>query len=170
MNNVSKNFPESEETQKGHMCNQRQGVRSTKVLNHQVTERTPEEKKRDVLITVYKPKGMMHTKQTGKSPHRSIRGNKYQTILHEIDGNYTWIEPMKNKTEGEMILAWRRALDSVKDQGILPKHQVLENEISAAYIIEIKMMNTTFQIVPPDDHHRNLSEKAIRSGNITSLA
>ena len=54
-------------------------------------------------------------------------------ILHEIDGNYTWIESMKNKTEGEMILAWRRALERMKAQGIVPTHQVLDNEISTAY-------------------------------------
>ena len=34
--NVHKHFPESEETQKGHMQNQRQGVRSTKVRSSQL--------------------------------------------------------------------------------------------------------------------------------------
>ena len=42
----------------------------------------------------------MYTDQTGKFPHRSSRGNRYQMILHEIDGNSAWIEPMKNKIEG----------------------------------------------------------------------
>ena len=36
---------------------------------------------------------------------------------------------MKNKTEGEMILARRRALDRIRYQGIFPKHQVLDNKI-----------------------------------------
>jgi hypothetical protein len=35
--NVAKYFPESEETQKGHMRGQRQGVRSTKRLNQPTT-------------------------------------------------------------------------------------------------------------------------------------
>jgi len=52
----------------------------------------------------------MFTDQTGKFPHSSSRGNNYQMIVHEIDGNSTWVEPMKNRTEGEMILARRRAL------------------------------------------------------------
>ena len=62
-------------------------------------------------------------------------------ILHEIGGKSTWIEPMKNKTEGEMILARRRALERMKVQGIVPNHQVLENEISTAYRMEIKIQS-----------------------------
>ena len=53
-------------------------------------------------------------------------------ILHEIYGNSTWIETMKNKTEGGMILSRRRALERNKVQGIIPTHQVLENEISTS--------------------------------------
>ena len=47
-------------------------------------------------------------------PPRSSRGKKYQMILHEIYGSSTWIEPMKNKIEGEMILARHRALERMK--------------------------------------------------------
>ena len=72
----------------------------------------------------------MYTDHTGKFPHRSIRGNRYQMILHEIDGNSNRIEPMKNKTEGGVILARQRALEQMKEQGIVPTHQVLDNEIS----------------------------------------
>ena len=69
---------------------------------------------------------------------RSIRRNKYQIIIHEIDGNNTWIEPMKNKTEGGTILAWSRALEQMKAQGIVHTDQVLDNEIFVVYILEIK--------------------------------
>ena len=58
-------------------------------------------------------------------------------ILHEIYGNSTWIEPMKNNTEGEMILARSCTLERLKAQGIVSTYQVLENEISTAYILEI---------------------------------
>ena len=62
-----------------------------------------------------------NTDQTGEFPHWSSHGNKCQMILHKIDGKSTWIEPMKNETEGVMILARRRALDKMRDQGIVPK-------------------------------------------------
>ena len=90
IHNVNRHFPESEETQKGHMRNQRQGVRSTKAkAPHLGTESPPEEKKRDVIMNVYETKGNMYTYQTGNSSHRSIRLNRYQMILHENDGNST---------------------------------------------------------------------------------
>ena len=63
------------------------------------------EKKRNVLITLYEPKTTLFTDQTGRFPQQSSRGNNYQMILHDIDSNSTWVEPMKNRTEGEMILA-----------------------------------------------------------------
>ena len=77
----------------------------------------------------------MYTEQTGKFPHKSSWENRYQMILNEIDGNSTWIEPMKNKTEGEMILARSCALERIKAQGIVPTHRVLDNEISTKYIL-----------------------------------
>ena len=74
----------------------------------------------------------MFIDQTEKFHHRSISENRYQMILHKIDGKYNWIEPMKNKSEGEMIFAQRRALERMKTKDIVPTHQVLENGISTA--------------------------------------
>ena len=77
------------------MQNQRQGLQSTKVLSQKqkqlisVAKLLPDNKRRDISLTVYKPKETIYTDQTGKFPHRSIWGNKYQMILYEIDGNST---------------------------------------------------------------------------------
>ena len=92
---------------------------------------------------MYEPKGNMYTYHMGELPHSLIRGNRYKMILYEIDGNFTWIEPMKNKTEGGVILARQRALEQMKAQGIVPTHQVLDNEISTAYRLEIKKISIT---------------------------
>ena len=54
--NVDRHFPESEETKMGNLYNQRQGLRSTKAP-HPVTKPTSAEKKRNVFINVYNPKG-----------------------------------------------------------------------------------------------------------------
>ena len=62
-----------------------------------------------------------------------------------------------------MILAQRKALARMKQQGIVRKHQVLDNEILAAYRKEIWATHTTFQLVPPDDHIRNLAENDIHT-------
>ena len=67
LDNVNTHFLELEETQKGHMWNDRQGVSSTKALTPPVTEQPTKEKNRDVFINVYEPKGTMYTYQTGES-------------------------------------------------------------------------------------------------------
>ena len=100
--NVNKLFPESEETQKGHMRNQRQVVRSTQKPNSDtdlnsadIIELPPIEKIKDIYITTYNPRHTMFSNQTVKLPHTSSKGKNYQMIFHEIDINSTWIEPMK---------------------------------------------------------------------------
>ena len=51
----------------------------------------------------------------------------------------------------------------MKQQGIIPKHQVLENEISEAYKAEIELTNMTYQLVIPDDRCLKISEKVIQT-------
>ena len=95
MTNVHKHFPESKETQKGHMQNQRQVVRATKVSSQLPTQHSgeaklrPEEKQRNVFLTVYEPKETLYMEQTEVLPQRSSRGNRYQMILHKMGGNST---------------------------------------------------------------------------------
>ena len=100
---------------------------------------------------------------TGKFPHASSRGYNYQMIVHEIDGNYTWVEPMKNKSQGEMIRARRATLLQMELQHIVPLLQILDNEISEAYKEEIRHTGMTYQLVPPDYHRRNIAERAIQT-------
>ena len=182
--NVHKFFPESEETQHGHMRGQRQGVRSTKVKikvedgekeetgedeakseRDEIEEKNqvPLEKEEDIFIHVYDTKEAIHTDQTGQFPHVSSRGNRYTMVLIELDSNSIWAEPMKNRTEGEIMLARRRALARMKQCGIKPKHQVLDNEASAAYKKDIAESGMTYELVPPNNHRRNIAEKAIQT-------
>ena len=68
-----------------------------------------------------------------------------------------------------MILARHRALTCMKLQGIIPKHQVLNNKLSATHRTEICDTYMTFQLVPPDDHRRNLADRDFKPGRTTSL-
>ena len=43
--------------------------------------------------------------------------------------------------------------------GIVKKRQILDNKASSLYKQEIRDMNMTYQLVPPDDHRRNIAEK-----------
>ena len=76
--NVNKHFPESEESQKGHMRNVRQGVRSTKTLPTApltITPHMPLLSPKYIFISVYDPRATIFTDQTDKFPLRSSRGN-----------------------------------------------------------------------------------------------
>ena len=107
--NVNKHFPESEETQKGHMRNLQLGVRSTKTKQTSApplaASPLPSTPVKAVFITINEPRETIFTDQTGKFTIRSSRGNQYQMIVHDIDSSSSWIGPMKNRTEGEMILS-----------------------------------------------------------------
>jgi hypothetical protein len=115
---VQKHFPDSNETQKGHMKKQCQGVRSTKIKENTRSENenipvntvtevdpSPSKKMRDIFIKIYNA-GEMHSNQTGCFPATSSKGNQYVMVLVEVDGNYINAEPMKNKSDGLIIKAY----------------------------------------------------------------
>eukprot|EP00804_Cyclotella_cryptica_P002817 CCRYP_009355-RA/>CCRYP_009355-RA protein AED:0.29 eAED:0.33 QI:0/0/0/1/0.66/0.5/4/0/552 len=165
--NVHKHFPQSEETQQGHMRSQRQGVRSTKTTlqapANPPSHTAPSLPHHDIYIKTYATRDTVYTDQTGKFPHLSSRGHRYQMILYHTNSNLIWVEPTKNRTEGELILARTRALSRMRACGLSPKRQVLDNEASAAYKQAILDSGMTYQLVPPDDHRRNVAKKAVQT-------
>ena len=62
-----------------------------------------------------------------------------------------------------MMLARRRALKQMHAVGIIPKRQVLDNKTSTAYRQEIMETGVTYQLVPPDDHMRNIAGETIQT-------
>ncbi len=101
---VRKHFPDSDETQQGHMKRQCQGVRSTKQQTDEGQLTTPTTKKmHDVYVKIHNASETMHTDQTGRFPATSSKGNQYIMVLVEVDGNYIDAEPMKNRTEESII-------------------------------------------------------------------
>ncbi len=90
-------------------------------------------------------------------------------LLHHIDSNSFWVEPLKNQTEGLLIVAWTQALEQMRKQGIVPKHQILDNPCYAR--MKLAMESTTlldglvskmmYKLVPPEDHQRSLAKKLI---------
>ena len=73
----------------------------------------------------------MYADQTGFSLAVSSLGNKYIMILHHVDSNTSWSEAMQNQLGGKLILARARALAQMRRQGLIPKHQILDNQASA---------------------------------------
>jgi hypothetical protein len=151
------------------MQGQRQGVWSTKRTESTLAEDNkdlnapPHNSKQNVLITVYNLRNTMYTDQTGKFPHISSLGNQYIMILHNVDSNSSWVEAMKNNTKGKLILAQQRVLARMKRCGIVPTHQILNNQASAAYKTAIETSKMTYQVIPPNNHQQNMAEKAIQT-------
>ena len=105
----------------------------------------------------------MYTYQTGKFPHVSSQGNRYMMVLAHIDSDSIWVETMKNRTEGGMMLSRQQSLKQMHTVGIIPKRQVLDNETSMAYRQDIRETGMTYQLAPPDDHRRNIAGKTIQT-------
>jgi hypothetical protein len=154
--NVACYFPKSEEMQKGHMRNQGQGVRSTKKKPLDAFPDTPaippHEIKRDIFIHIYELKKTVYSNQTGCFPQVSSLGNKYIMTILDVDSNSSWAEALKDNTSGKLILAQARALEQMQKASIVPKHQVLDNQASAAYKKAISNPDMTYELVLPDDH------------------
>jgi hypothetical protein len=163
--NVAKYFPESKETQKGHMRGQRQGAQSTKVAKPTEDAPTtlPHQKKNDILITEHKVKSLMYADHTGLFPAILSLGNKYVMILHHVDSNSSWLEAMQNQSGGELILARARALAWMQRCRLIPKHQIFNNQASAEYKATIEASGMTYELVPPKEHQCNMAEKAIQT-------
>ena len=83
---------------------------SEKFQGEETKDTKPIKKENDILIEVYEPKENMYTDQTGKFPHVLSQGNMYMILLTHIDSGSIWVEPMKNRTEGGIMLARQRAL------------------------------------------------------------
>ena len=98
------------------MQGRRQGVCSTKEAESPDENQTiiPHVKKHDILILVYDTKATMYSDQTGMFPAVSSEGNKYVMVLHDVNSNLLWAEPMKNQAGGELILARNRALTRMR--------------------------------------------------------
>ena len=73
-------------------------------------------------------------------------------VIHNIDRNSTCVEPIKDITEGEMLLGRTKTLELMKLCGIIPKHQVSDNRESKAYMDAMRESGIIHQLVPPDDH------------------
>ena len=80
----------------------------------------------------------------------------------ELDSNVILVEAMRDRTSGEMIQAYQSLVDRLKKGGFRPKMHFPDNECSAAFKEKISENDMKYQLVPPNDHRRNVAEKAIQ--------
>ena len=73
-------------------------------------------------------------------------------VLVEIKSNVILVEPMKDKTAGEMVRAYKDMVLRLKACGIEPTEHVLDNECSEEFKQAIENNGMTYQLVHPYDH------------------
>ncbi|KAL7475096.1 LOW QUALITY PROTEIN: hypothetical protein ACHAW6_006934 [Cyclotella cf. meneghiniana] len=173
---INRYFPDSDETQKGHMRQHRQNVRSTKVKHVQVEDddtdnenveeiSRPLQRQRDVYVKVYDAtKCAMYTDQTGRFPVTSSQGHKYLMVAVELDGNYIDAEPMKARTTQELVKAYQAIWKRWEITGVIaPNWHVMDNEAPAEFKAAIKKNGCKVELTPVDMHRRNIAERAIQT-------
>jgi hypothetical protein len=84
-------------------------------------------------------------------------------VLTKSDSSAILVEPMKNRSSGEMVRAYQSLISRLNSTGISPKAHILDNECSSDFKAIIKTNKMSYQLVPPHDHRRNRSEKAIQT-------
>jgi hypothetical protein len=71
--------------------------------------------------------GKVYGDLTGRFPIQSSSGHKYILTLYDYDSNTILTEPMKNRTDGEMIRAYTSLQEQLINAGLKPELQVMDN-------------------------------------------
>jgi hypothetical protein len=166
--NVSRHFPESDETQKGHMKQTKLGVRTTKIVDTDAMlcfKQQPSVKHKDVYLMVFDAtKKSMFTDQTGKFSITSARRNKYIMVAVELDGNYIDCEPLQSRSAKSHTKAYQAIFQHWKVTGVIcPNWHILDKEAPAELKQAIRENKCRVELTPADQHRRNAAKRAIQT-------
>ena len=115
------------------------------------------------LITPPQPTGKIYTDQTGRFPQQSSRGNNYIMILYDYDSNAILAEPIKNRSQTELLRAYTKLHTLLCSRGFQPQIQLLDNEAPHELKQFLTQQQIDYQLVPPHVHRRNAAKRAIRT-------
>ena len=122
--NVTKYYPETTDTPKGHLNQTRKNVRltkpKTKPFEKTDTTTLQGKKVRDIYSKVYDVRNTVFSDQTGQFPTRSKRGNNYIMVMVEIGINFILVEPLKNRTDAELTKVYQDMMLWMKRAVIVP--------------------------------------------------
>jgi hypothetical protein len=107
--------------------------------------------------------GKVYGDLTGRFPIQPSRGHQYILNLYDYDSNTISTQPMKNRTDKEMIRAYTSLHQQLINAGIKPELQVMDNECSSAFRQYLADEHIALQLVPPHIHRQNAAEKAIQT-------
>ena len=84
-------------------------------------------------------------------------------VAYHCNTNVILIEPFQTREDRHRIPAYTCIMTRLKTCSHVIYHQVLDNEGSKEYRLHVTdIWAATYQLVPPNVHHRNIAERAIR--------
>jgi hypothetical protein len=163
---VEKYLSKSTSTTKGHLNQQRQNARTTKVKDAQLLDSDTYQDhgiKTEYVYAATIDAGQIYTDQTGRFTNVSSKGNKYIMVLYDYDSNAILAKPIKDRTAPDLLKAFQFMEQELVTRGLKPKLMKLDNEASKLLKDYLYQQDITFQLVPPYSHRSNSAERAIRS-------
>ena len=94
---------------------------------------------------------------------RSTQGNEYILIGYHYNSNCIIAHPLKNQTAQVLTTTWKNLHHTFAKAEPAPKVWLVDNEILSELKTLFELNNTSFQLVPPNSHRRNLAERAIQT-------
>ena len=182
LNAARKHFPDSEEMRKGHGRKTPSGLCSTKTKQGPLFDDCgdalgdeqeaqlslrPEKKEKTISYCILDLADEATKKiwldQPGWFSKKSSKGNQYIMVLTESNSDVILVGAMKNCLSGEMIQEYQKLIDCLHATRIVPKHHILDNKCFDEFKETIKCNEMIYQLIPPQDHHRNHAKKAIQT-------
>lgn len=126
---------------------------------------SPNTKTHDVVYVVIDKKefNTAYTDITGRFHMRSSRGNQYILVGYHFDANCIYGIAIKDRTATTLTAARQKLYYLFGKAGAAPNTYVMDNEISSDLKDALQVHQTTYQVVPPYLHRRNLAERAIQT-------
>ena len=100
---------------------------------------------------------------TGQFPFPSSWGNQYLLVAYHYDTNAILVEALKNWNATTIVTSWNSLNNKFDLAGAKPQHWILDNEYSNELKISFNKEDVTWQLVPPDIHWANSTERAIQT-------
>jgi hypothetical protein len=127
---VEKHLSKYTSTTKGHLNQQRQNPRTTKIKDTKVIITEPDLDhgiKTQFVYAATIDAGQIYTDQTGRFPVVSSKGNKYIMILYDYDSNAILEQPTKDLTAPELLKALQVMEQELVARDLKPKLMKLDN-------------------------------------------
>ena len=139
----------------------RQNVQSTQPTASDLTPSEPNNRFNLVFTKTITITGKISTDQTGRFPVTSSRGNKYIMILFNHDSNAILAEPLKLRSDAELVSATTKLHLYFSDRGLHAQFHMLDNECSTNMKSVLQKAKIKFQLVPPNLHRALIAKQAI---------